>query len=49
MIKSVKVVVRIEGAQGGQPEALPTTEQEKSVFLLNACLIRLIHTSSLLI
>jgi hypothetical protein len=34
-------------ARGGRPRALPTTEQEGRDFLLNSCLIRLIHRLSL--
>ena len=38
----VMAVASVEGAQGGRPGALPMTEQEGKVFLLNSCLIRLI-------
>jgi hypothetical protein len=41
------VAARVEGVQGGQPGALPTAEQEGWRFLLNPCLIRLIHLLSL--
>lgn len=37
------VVARVEEVQGGWLRALPTTEQEGNSFILNSCLIRLIH------
>jgi hypothetical protein len=43
----VMAVASVEGAQGGRPGALPMTEQEGKVFLLNSCLIRLIYLFSL--
>jgi hypothetical protein len=45
LIPDFMAATRFEGVQWGRLGALPTTEQEGRVFLLNSCLIRLIHLS----
>jgi hypothetical protein len=47
IVMFVMTVASVEGAQGGRPRVLPMVEKEERVFLLNSCLIRLIHLLSL--